>query len=780
MNIFDKVLQFKGQWRVYQDRVLRNSRQYLDDKKIHIVAAPGSGKTTLGIELIRRIGQPCLILSPSITIRQQWISRIADAFLKDGLKTEDYLSNTLLNPSYITTITYQALHSCTQKYKGTLVEEENDSETVEEAVDFSSFDLYQTIKDAGIKTLCLDEAHHLRNEWWKALEELVANVEDFTIISLTATPPYDSNPTEWERYTKLCGTIDEEITAPELVKEKSLCPHQDYIYFNYPTKEELEVVNHFKQTAKEFADELKKDTLFQSKVNCNLATLSLSSMEKLLQGFLYEDRDSYPDCEELREHLIEQMKARSLIQRNKVCLVANEAINKLLVNSKGKLNSIVKIVEAEHNCIGTNLRLLILCDYIKKEFVSSIGKEEKNVNEIAVVPIFEMLRRKYPSDLKLGALSGGIVIIPADAISFMEQLLEEKGLKANFSELNETGYVKVNMVGNNHAMAQIVTEVFNQGYIQVLIGTKSLLGEGWDSPCINSLILSSFVGSFMLSNQMRGRAIRSMKGNPEKTSNIWHLVCVDDSEESSDFTTMERRFEGFMGVHYTENRIENGLERLDNIKSPFTEKSVEEMNESMLSMAANREGLRDRWQTCLEAIPKMEIADATEVPDKLLTPIKIYHIFNISNPQKRLKKIGKAMLKTLKTLGYITSYAASIKVTKGSSPATSIYLKNATTREKEIFASCIFEFFGMVDNQRYLLVGSTFSKTIHKYYCVPELFGKKKESAMLFCRNICKYLGKYDLVFTKNPEGRQIALKARMHSFEHKGNMKIQKRKKLW
>ena len=34
------------------------------------------------------------------------------------------------------------------------------------------------------------------------------------------------------------GEIDEEITVPELVKEGSLCPHQDYVYFNYPTKEE--------------------------------------------------------------------------------------------------------------------------------------------------------------------------------------------------------------------------------------------------------------------------------------------------------------------------------------------------------------------------------------------------------------------------------------------------------------------------------------------------------------------------------------------------------------
>ena len=54
MNLYDNILSFKGTWRRYQERVLNSSDAYLSDKKIHIVAAPGAGKTTLGIELIRR------------------------------------------------------------------------------------------------------------------------------------------------------------------------------------------------------------------------------------------------------------------------------------------------------------------------------------------------------------------------------------------------------------------------------------------------------------------------------------------------------------------------------------------------------------------------------------------------------------------------------------------------------------------------------------------------------------------------------------------------------
>ena len=104
-NIYDGVLSFKGTWRNYQRRVLEEVDQYLEDGKIHIAAAPGAGKTTLGIELIRRMGQPCLILSPRIVIREQWLERIRQSFLEEG-KEQGLLSNDLKKPAKITSVTY--------------------------------------------------------------------------------------------------------------------------------------------------------------------------------------------------------------------------------------------------------------------------------------------------------------------------------------------------------------------------------------------------------------------------------------------------------------------------------------------------------------------------------------------------------------------------------------------------------------------------------------------------------------------------------------------------
>ena len=69
----------------------------MDNEKIHVVAAPGSGKTILGLELIRRLDNPSLVLAPSIAIREQWIDRFANGFLQNKEDVNKYISNDIKN-----------------------------------------------------------------------------------------------------------------------------------------------------------------------------------------------------------------------------------------------------------------------------------------------------------------------------------------------------------------------------------------------------------------------------------------------------------------------------------------------------------------------------------------------------------------------------------------------------------------------------------------------------------------------------------------------------------
>lgn len=670
-GIVRSSLTFQGTWRSYQERVLNHADVYLQDDRIHIVAAPGSGKTTLGIELIGRADAPCLILAPSITIREQWLSRVREGF---GAP-EELLSNDIRDPAAITAITYQALHSCLKRQKS--VEEDEDGSR--EELDYTRFDLYAALDGVGVRTFCLDEAHHLRSEWQKALEEVVKAYEGCTIISLTATPPYDSTPQQWERYISLCGPIDEEISVPELVKEGSLCPHQDYVYFNMPTPEEEARVKKFRRASGQVYKKLMADRrfaeavlthqgffepescleLFGEKRSYLLALLSFANAVKakplkelrelagdaevppmdvrllgiLLQGFLFDDTESY-DCDpDYPNALADSLRAKGLIHKNRVELSASSEVDKLLINSRGKLLSIQEIVKAEYASLGEALRLLVLTDFIRGEYLSAIGDEGQPVEELGVVPIFESIRRGCGlemEELRPAALSGSVVILPDTAKDAFLQMVEGNGQRAALKPCGAAGYYQIAISGNGPRLTSYLTELFYQGHIRVLVGTKSLLGEGWDSPCINSLVLASFVGSFMLSNQMRGRAIRTMKGNPDKVSNIWHLICMEpvwvekeDGERngrslescSADFATLRRRFDGFLGVNYEKDQIESGLDRLTYIRPPYGNRELERINEKMVALADDRVALKEKWERTLNALSDMETVEGVVVDE---------------------------------------------------------------------------------------------------------------------------------------------------------------------
>ena len=656
-------LKFKGRWRKYQKEVLDRFQNYQTDDHVHLVAAPGSGKTTIGIELIARFGNPALVLVPTVTIREQWVDRIQTAFLENEQKISDLVSQNLKEMKALTIVTYQAFHSAMNQLQ---------SQEDGEAEDFVGFDLLASLRAQKVATLCLDECHHLRNEWWKSLETFRKQYEQLQVIALTATPPYDSEPELWERYIKMCGEIDQEITVPELVKENTLCPHQDFVYMCSPTAEESEHLRQFEDRKWEYIHQLLVNPDFQALVSGSkvlkgdissdvlledpkylsailiymhsqgltipdslenllgakrLPQVNSYWLELLLQSVLYQTPDWYEDPDGYRKKLEAELKARGLVEKRQVYLVKSKASDQLLTQSLGKLSAIADIFLTEYESLGQELRQLVLADYIRKDFATYLGDNQATISQLGVLPYFESIRRKAQEQeiaVSLAVLSGSIVILPTNVAAELKELLPQVHLSfSSIGQLDQEDYVQVGFPSTAKGIVGAVTELFQRGRIQVLVGTKSLLGEGWDAPCVNSLILGSFVGSFMLSNQMRGRAIRIWPGHPEKTSNIWHLVAVQAQalitlpgeeprpESNQDLQTLSRRMEHFLGLAYNQESIETGLDRLDFPKPPFRKKQISEYNERVKSLSKDRAGLRKKWQDALVVADRFEIV--TEV-----------------------------------------------------------------------------------------------------------------------------------------------------------------------
>ncbi|NPD84122.1 DEAD/DEAH box helicase family protein [Lentimicrobium sp. L6] len=652
MKEFPKDIKFKYEWRRYQQRVLDDLEEQLDDNHLHIIAPPGSGKTVLGLEVAIRLNKPTLIFAPTISIRNQWIQRFCELFLLVG-DEPNWISRDIKNPNFLTVVTYQALHSaCTKSNKNPISEElEKKNHDQRKTKIFNAEPIIIALKSINIGTIIVDEAHHLKNEWWKSLNAIKDAIKP-TIVGLTATPPYDVSFSEWHRYLDLNGPIDSEISVPELVVENDLCPHQDYIYLSEPTHDETKSIQEQREKALRVFNELRKDEFLinimsshpvfsepmkhldwiYTNLECyssiliflhangikipekhleiigdkkiTIPPLSFKWIEILLGFYLFGAHEHFQGFEEEKERLINKLKRNGLIDRKTISFRQNKKINKFLSSSLSKLKSIESIVDVEHNTLGKDLRMVILTDYIRKEFLVDGSINQLELNKIGVLPIFEQLRRTNDRHMKIGVLSGSLIIIPISALDSLHTAAKDLNIdpithsKLPFDDqyliINTNEKLKQNIV-------QLITQIFEQGEIEVLIGTKSLLGEGWDAPTINSLILASFVGSYVLSNQMRGRAIRSERNNTDKTGNIWHLACIDHtaSDGGDDIQLLKRRFKSFVGIsNETETTIENGINRI-HLPEVFGSAELQSFNKEIIKKAGQRDQLKQKWKDAL-------------------------------------------------------------------------------------------------------------------------------------------------------------------------------------
>ena len=872
------VLRFNGTWRSYQKRILDDLDFHLRDHKLHVVAAPGAGKTTLGIEVISRLNRPSLVLCPTNTIKNQWTERICSSFLRE----EDYgiVSTDIRKPGYITVITYQALLAAFCGFDDAQQEskpEEEEGREKEYSITASgrfrqekADEVIDILKSAGISLLCFDEAHHLRKEWWKALTYLNEHLVPEQTLALTATPPYDADLNEWKRYQALCGDIDEVISIPELVKNGDLCPHQDFIHYSRLQKNERELLEKHRRNVNVLLEKLRNDTDFQHRLadmrfleaeDADIDTIletpefyvSVASFlndcghpipERFLQlfdatsgtlpkfdnkwarlflnGFFQAENEDWKELAPARDEYYSLARRMGLTDGKRVVLDGNEKYCKQIAGSIGKLDSIVDIVNLESRLLKDELRMVILADFIRMD--------DPACTTLGVVPIWRKLKDSFRDRISLGVLCGSLILLPQNTLGTLQRLVSEDDIDVDAISLDrfdkDENYVRIiPKEGIRNHIVRLVTDMFNAGDLTVLVGTQALLGEGWDAPSINSLVLSSTVSSYMLSNQMRGRAIRIDRNHPDKVSNIWHLATVDSQPGgySYDLEQLAARFEGFEApAYYGKHEIMSGIER---VMEPIQISNVPIPN---LSLAQNR-GLTRKWwndalylgygnnrpmglSTGIEAesltvrslryngykyyvililtfalfIPQLPApvqALAIIIIIALLT-ILFFRFLKTGTVTGVMKQVAIVILETLSAQGLIKSSLRQVglKVQEDDKGLMYVSCSNLPAEENNLFILALQEFLDPVENPRYLLVrNSTFLKKIKQtdYFSIPSVIATNKRYVEMFKKLWNKYIGNCEIVYTRTPEGRKVLLKARKHAFSA-SNKKRSKRLSKW
>ncbi|MCF6190848.1 MAG: DEAD/DEAH box helicase family protein [Cocleimonas sp.] len=644
-------LKFKYPWRPEQQRVLNHLEHYHDDNRIHIVAAPGAGKTVIGLEIFNRYRLKTLAISPTRIVRNQWIERLL-AFLPENSNAPDWCSTKLDSPQLFTAITYQGLFSFDKR--------------IEEATDDDIDKEYESIvhwfKEHDIRLLILDEAHHLKAAWWKVLMKIVKQSEDLLIVSLTATPPYDSNATEWSRYQKLCGPVDEEISIPELVRSNSLCPHQDYIWMVKTDNKNITSLKRQQENLARFVESLntnfellyllqlhdwlvpdavirQRDILYnldecfallgllkhhQKPLPDHLLLLlditeddinpmSIFAWENLLQSFL--EGKYYPSAApvtEFRETLSRLLKGKYFLKYSKVSLDNSrkklEAFNK----TQERIKACFDIATVEYQARQEWSRIVVLADYIhdEKYQLALDGLEAPT----GAYPIFHYYIHHLEDSLaaKTALLTGRLSIIHQDLLARLSEHFPSTLTIKSKPYSEDKNFVVLNI--SSEYVSAAFTKLHKKGDLIFLIGTRALLGEGWDAPHVNSLILATQTGAYVSSNQVRGRAIRINLEDDFKTASIWHIVAVSPLSEYNEFILkdLHRRFKTFAGIHADELRIESGIDRLaisnDSLSQQDEQIKLDIIKRSNKKTIKRHQddifNLQARWQNALEMVEK--------------------------------------------------------------------------------------------------------------------------------------------------------------------------------
>ena len=157
-----------------------------------------------------------------------------------------------------------------------------------------------------------------------------------------------------------------------------------------------------------------------------------------------------------------------------------------------------------------------------------------------------------------------------------------------------------------------VTRLLTDGGTQVLVGTRGLLGEGWDARCITGLVDLTTATSLTAVVQTRGRALRTDPAWQDKVAVTWSVTCVSDRHPrgSNDWQRLVRKHTGFHGVD-EDGTVADGVAHLDAAFSPYSPPAVTEfaaINARMRVRAEGRDAIARSWRVGEPYVDRTSVA----------------------------------------------------------------------------------------------------------------------------------------------------------------------------
>ncbi|MBI5223314.1 DEAD/DEAH box helicase family protein [Candidatus Micrarchaeota archaeon] len=648
------------QFRKYQSDVLAQAN--LSNKEMLIVAPPGSGKTIIGLELIRRIGKPAIVFAPTTIIARQWKDKLSyfcnnsddaasldsdvsaflnivtyqristrseasaslekmarDAWISELCKTIPQ-EEALLELGRIEKLNKENYDKRIASYVSKL-RREADRSVIAKGLHKNALELVARMKAAGVKVIILDECHHLLDYWGLVIAYLKLEL-DAQVIGLTATYPIAE---EKDVFFDLLPNVNYEVSTPAVVKEGFLAPYRELAYFVSPTSSELELIqSQIKRTSNVFrallmhpmypefvksiveGDSYKDDYALYSLVVSGKSAVEPDGYDEcllLIKGFLDYAYPIMP--EEDQKKAFHLLKTNGFTYSNKVLRVADTVEKQALSYSENRVLGAISILRKESDAMKTNLRALIMVDF--DTHVPSASVSGMKAMGSAAFVFIRLLKDLDELDPVL--VTGTRLYCDDDlAERFREELLvlaKEKKFDISITFKHMDGYAILEGEGKDWRPSTytiLVTSLFSKGLTRLLIGTKALFGEGWDSLKLNTMVDLTAISFGTSVQQIRGRALRIDPEDPLKVSNNWDIVCVYPGMFSQ--LSKMRKKHGLLYSVDDQGRIMKGVDHLEGglwrlwtgtRDSIAFRSDMQILNDRMINRAISRNKTRELW-----------------------------------------------------------------------------------------------------------------------------------------------------------------------------------------
>jgi superfamily II DNA or RNA helicase len=626
-------------------------------RRAWLALPPGAGKTLVGLEAARRLGRPAVIFGPNTAIQAQWVqqwSAFTPATVEAGA------DRALSTP--VTALTYQSLAVFDPDAE--VDEEGHETLTAAGPGRRSSLlatlhangrALVDALHDAGPITLILDEAHHLLEVWGALLAELLDVLPDAHVVGLTATPPQTLTPDQADLVDRLFGHPIYHAAVPGLVRDGYLAPFAELAWLSAPTPAEDQWLHAEAERFTELRTDLVDpafatiglfewlDRRFVSRAGEHGSTVSWARLEKTkpelataavrlhAAGLL-----GLPDGARVREeHRREPTAAdwvailddyirhflhgsvepldQQALGRIKQALpslgyrltkrgirAGRSPVDRVLARSEAKTHGCVEIVAWEATTLGDRLRALVLCDHerasatLPARLAGVLDPEAGS----ARLMLANLLADPRTSALSPVLVTGRTVAAAASTARDFVAWTDEVDLDP--VPADAAGLVEITGRWSSRIWVRIVTRFFEEGRCQVLVGTRGLLGEGWNAPSVNTLIDLTTATTPTAVVQTRGRALRTDPSWPDKVATNWSVVCVSEEHPGgdSDWGRFVRKHDGYLAVDNT-GEIIDGVAHVDDRFSPYQPPPAAEfdaVNAHMLERSADHDRTHKAWQ----------------------------------------------------------------------------------------------------------------------------------------------------------------------------------------